>query len=264
MNIHEEGYGTLRFSLLGIPIEIRLSTWILLAILGGAFSVNDGSSLASTLIFIVSGALCLLAHEMGHALTGRYFTHFSPWVTLGGLGGFTYFPVPPHTRAQYFATTLAGPMASFLLGLLIALSMGAQCGNWLSGISVYLLAPFGLTDRMPLEQLLPILSTFYTPLTEQSMALSFLGEIYFTSLSICMWWTVFNLLPILPLDGGQLVKTISGNLRLTVIIGLILCILLIIASLMLGAFLTAMLAVYFAVLNAQILRNHDVPPTQED
>lgn len=264
MDTHEEGFGTLRFSLLGIPIEIRLSTWILLSILGGAFSVNDGASLASTLIFVVAGALCLLAHEMGHALTGRYFTHFSPWVTLGGLGGVTYYPVAPRTRAQYFATTLAGPMASFLMGAILALAMGIQCGDIPAGIYFYLCAPFGQLDSIPPQHLLNLLTTFYTPLSEGYLTLSFLGEIYQTALAISMWWTLFNLLPILPLDGGHLLHTLSGNIKLTTLTGIGLCLLLIVASISFGLFLTGILAVYFAIINIQILRGHGNGDPRED
>lgn len=256
MSTRERGNGVLGFSLLGISVEIRPSMWILLAILGGGLRVNDGASLSSALIFVVAGALCLLAHEMGHALTGKHFTKFSPWVTLGGLGGMTYFPVPPQTKAQHFLTVLAGPMASFAFGLAIALLMGMQCGNLMAGISFYLLAPLGLSESIPPGQAQAIISAFYIPEADGG-SMSFPFEVYSTTLLISMWWSIFNLLPILPMDGGHLLRTLSGNTKLTACIGVILSVLLLVAGLCFKMFFTVMLMAYFAFINFQIMRQND-------
>lgn len=255
MDTNERGAGVIKFSLWGIPVEIRISTWILLAILGGGLGVSDGSSLASTLIFIVAGALCLLAHEMGHALTGRHFTKFTPWVTLGGLGGATFYPVPPHTRMHYFLTVLAGPMASFIFGMAVALIMGIQCGNPMAGLNYYLLAPLGLQEHIPTEQLYAILSAFYDVSFDGSARSSFIFEVYSMTLAISMWWTLFNLLPILPMDGGHLVRTLTGNIRLTAALGLALCVLLLVPCVTSKYYFMVMLLAYFGVINFQLLRS---------
>jgi Zn-dependent protease len=51
----------------------------------------------------------------------------------------------------------------------------------------------------------------------------FLGELVFALMWINIVWTVFNLLPILPMDGGQILRDVLGprHYRLTCIIGML-------------------------------------------
>ena len=52
MNTPNSQAWTLRFSLFGIPVRIRPIAWVVLAILGGAFGVDDGGDLGRVLVFV--------------------------------------------------------------------------------------------------------------------------------------------------------------------------------------------------------------------
>ena len=72
---------------------------------------------------------------------------------------------------------------------------------------------------------------------------------------ICFCWTVFNLLPILPMDGGQLLVTATNRPRLTAVIGMVLSTLLALWFLRGGSIFMTLMTGYFAWINWQILRN---------
>lgn len=251
METHESNKGCLNFTLFNIPICIRPSVWIVLALLGGVFQVNDGSDLLQLLIFVTAGMLTLLAHELGHALAGRQVTGSTPTVTLAMMGGVTRIPTLPRTRAQYMWYIAAGPLGSLLLGLVAALVLGLHIGDISAGISFYLLSPFGAESAMSAEQLQQLIAA----IQEGRLSLGLL-HVYATLMLVCMWWSLFNLLPILPMDGGQLLHTITGNIRLCAVIGIILSGILTILSVIGGMWLTMMLLGYFAYINWQILRDN--------
>ena len=72
-----------------------------------------------------------------------------------------------------------------------------------------------------------------------------------------MWWSIFNLLPILPLDGGQLLRAFTGNISFTALIGLGLSAVLAIVSAIAGMWWSMMLLGYFAYINWLIFRARD-------
>ncbi len=206
--------GILNFRLLGIPVSIHPVSWLMLLILGGGLGVDSGQQLANVLLFVIAGMLCLLVHEMGHALAGRRLTGMVPSICIAGLGGSTYTPRLPHTRAGYFMLVFAGPLASLLLGMLGGALFGLQIGDMGGGISFSLLAP--------LHGLLPVDIDVSTLMAIQNTEMnSLLYSFYLQLFMICVWWTIFNLLPIFPLDGGKLLSTLLNNDRAACIIGLV-------------------------------------------
>ncbi len=247
MNAQQTDTGTIRFTLFRIPVTIRPSIWIILALLGGAFQINDGSDLLQVAVFIIMGILSLLVHELGHALSGRHFTGCTPVITLAMMGGVTELPHLPRTRTQHFLYVLAGPLASLLLGLLAAILMGLQIGSPLAGICFYLYSPFGAIEIMPAN------AFYHLAAAIESGALPLpVLNVYATLMLISMWWSLFNLLPILPMDGGQLLMTATNNVRLTATIGMLVGGVLTILSILNGMWFAMMLLGYFAYMNWQI------------
>lgn len=59
------------FTLFGIPVYIRPSFWVVLAIFGGALSISSVEDLIYPALFVIAGFIAILSHEMGHALVGR-------------------------------------------------------------------------------------------------------------------------------------------------------------------------------------------------
>jgi Zn-dependent protease len=134
----------------------------------GLLGWHPGVSARDLAIWLVIAPLSVLAHELGHAVVART-TGARPQIALVGFGGVTTFEPPrPLSRLRSLGISLAGPGVGLLLGaVLVAVNL-----------SVY--------DTLD-------------PSSWQASAL-WAGE--FT----CVGWSLLNLLPVLPLDGGQAMR----------------------------------------------------------
>ncbi len=243
--------GSITFRLFGIPIVIHPIAWVVLLIIGGGLGINSGEQLASVLLFVVAGMLCLIVHEMGHALAGRHLTGCLPSIDIAGFGGSTFTPRLPRTRSGYFALVAAGPLASLLLGIVGGAIFGLQVGNLPGGIVFSLLCP------LPIRHEPMMLLEVYQGIAESGMGTTLL-TFYLQLFSVCVWWTIFNLLPIFPLDGGKLLGTLLDNNRLACIIGMIvgglLCMLCLIWASLGGSWFNLLIVGYLTYINYQYLR----------
>lgn len=117
-------------------------------------------------LWVAIGVVSILLHELGHAVAARA-AGTAPRIDLAGLGGATSYRPSPRTegRGWSLAIGLAGPAVGIVLGL-AAVALGAPCCGVAAG------APTG------------------------EFALS-------VFVFVSLVWSVLNLLPILPLDGGQ-------------------------------------------------------------
>jgi Zn-dependent protease len=112
----------------------------------------------------------ILVHELGHALVVRSFG-LSPQITLYSMGGLTSWREEKSiSHAKHIAISLAGPFAGFIFGGMV----------YLAG------------ERMP-----------------DLFADRFGSQTYKDLLFVNLGWGVFNLLPILPLDGGNVAYSIE-------------------------------------------------------
>jgi Zn-dependent protease len=165
----------LRFSVLGIPVRIHPMFWLIAALLGS----NGRPQLTDVAVFIGCMFVSILVHELGHALAARRFG-WPPDIVLHGFGGFARFvPGFGYTRGKAIWISFAGPLAGFGL---FAIAFAAE-----------LLIVRGIV----LEQ------AWARALTTNNAwpAIS-------DTISIMIWinlvWGLFNLLPVFPLDGGQI------------------------------------------------------------
>ncbi len=242
--------GILNFRLWGIPVSIHPISWVMLLILGGGLGVDSGQQLAHVLLFVIAGMLCLLVHEMGHALAGRHLTGCLPGIQISGLGGLTYITRLPQTRLGYFLYVFAGPLASLLLGILGGALFGLQIGSVVEGVAFSLLYPlFGL-EATPLSTL--------TAIDAAGMG-HLLLAFYLKLFLVCVWWTIFNLLPIYPLDGGKMLGTLLNNDRTACIVGMVfgggLSLLCLLAALLGGgSWFNVIIVGYLTYINYQFLR----------
>ncbi len=247
MNNQNSQSWTLRFRLFGIPVQILPMSWIVLALLGGAMRVSDADSLANVLIFAVAGMLCLLVHEFGHALVGRSAGALVEGVEIAGMGGTTtYVTLPPH-RLGYFLMTLAGPVASLLLGVLLGVCFGLQLGNVWAGVRFACLMPW--QDTLPLDLQQQLVMGIY-----QNELSPMLIQAYSIGMLICFWWSLFNLLPIFPLDGGKLLGSVLNNYLIPCVLGLLVSAGLAIWALFAGQWFNVMILGYLAFINWQYFR----------
>lgn len=131
-------------------------------------------SFAEILIWVAVAGFGVLLHEFGHVAAARYYRH-KPRVELYTMGGVT--------------TWESDERAGWVEHLLISLA-GPAIGLALAGLVWLLLENLGWVPGSPFLRL---------------------------ALSDFMWvsvgWGVFNLLPILPLDGGRSLEAILAGFR---------------------------------------------------
>lgn len=166
------GMPTLRFRLGRVPVEIELFHFIGAAMLGINQSRGD-KGLLWVLLWILVVVVSVLAHEIGHALALARFRRPAA-ITLHGLGGVTTH-AGGLTPKQNIVVHLAGPVPMLLL--------------------------VGLPARF-----------WYSDQFHSRSSSEFLVHLAFDLYQVNFWWSIINLLPIWPLDGGQVLAA-STQLR---------------------------------------------------
>jgi Zn-dependent protease len=105
------GRGGWHFSLLGFPVRVDPSFWIVSVLLG--ITLDDPWAIA---IWVGVCFVSILAHELGHALMGRAFgLHGS--IELHSMGGLTQWPELHKllSPARDIAVSLAGPFTGLVI-----------------------------------------------------------------------------------------------------------------------------------------------------
>lgn len=175
----------LRFSIAGIPVRVHPLFWLIALLLGAS------GDLIQLPIWVFVVFVSILIHEFGHALAMRRYGQPSR-IILHFAGGLTVpEPVSWGSRwanvalrpNQEIFISLAGPGAGFVLAALVAVSAtilgGSIITNWLFGV-----IPLPVAVLMPIGG--RIMSLFVTML-----------------LWVNVFWGLINLLPVYPLDGGN-------------------------------------------------------------
>jgi Zn-dependent protease len=180
----------LRFSLFGIPVRVHPLFWLIALLLGSS------GDMLQILLWILVVFVSILIHELGHALAFRRYGQGSQIVLHMG-GGLTipetvswgggWASVAP-SPMQQIMISLAGPFAGFFFAALIIagvlFSGGTVLTTWLFGFIPLPVSPvlqFG-------DRTLTVLVTLF--------------------LWVNVFWGLINLLPVFPLDGGQVARNV--------------------------------------------------------
>lgn len=195
-------------------------------LLSAFIGFTGGRGVEGAAVWLVVVGVSILVHELGHAFSFRAFG-VSSSVMLYSMGGLTVPEEGPRLRTgQDILVSLAGPGIGLVLGAL-----------------VYLVAPPG--DFAP-------------------DSLARLASLYLLYVNVA--WGLVNLLPILPLDGGNVLAAIlrktSGErgVRAVRIISLVAAAALGAVALAYKAPFGAIIAFYLAYLNFAALRAENAPP----
>lgn len=185
----------LHFELLGFPI--RVSPWFWLGGLIWGFRPDaDGISI---LLWITVLFISILVHELGHAImmrrlgrNARVVLYFmgglaieesgSPWSLDYGRQG--------RTTTEQIWISAAGPGAGFLLAALTAMGVYATGGS---------VTPYIAFDSLPY---------FFSELGGGLAGNQHLQLFIEYMLYINFFWSLINLLPVIPLDGGQIAQAV--------------------------------------------------------
>jgi membrane-associated protease RseP (regulator of RpoE activity) len=198
--------------------------WLMTFILGARGFENNPDAGPMLLIWVGVVFVSILVHELGHALTMRYFGQSARVVLymLGGLAipessGFGWGGGRPvkHSSQSQILISFAGPGAGFILAAIVLLVLRALGGTVTTDLSNY--------PGMPGISLLGLWIVFPPDLTNLTRFL------LFDLLWVNIFWGLLNLCPVYPLDGGQIArelltssdpwKGITRSLWLSVFVG---------------------------------------------
>ena len=173
----------------GVDIQVHWS--FILILFYGAFLFSRGASnvlagAAYGVIVILLLFVCVTLHEIGHAVTAKYFGVNVPHITLLPIGGVAQLDRMPRKPLQEFLIAIAGPAVNFVLAIL--------------------LLPFALFAVSLSESAGEILVTIRGLMrAAQSMSLTGL-LLYLAGMNVMLG--VFNLLPAFPMDGGRILRAL--------------------------------------------------------
>jgi Zn-dependent protease len=165
------------FRVLRFPVRVHPFFWIFTALLGA--SVLEDYGVLFLLVWIAVVLVSILVHELGHALAFRRFGVDSH-IVLYAFGGLAVPWSHVNGRWRRIVVSLAGPFAGFVLcGVLWGSN---QLSPWVPDRGAFGAKP--------------------DPLWYAYIALVWVNLV----------WGIFNLLPVFPLDGGQVSQEVCGAL----------------------------------------------------
>ena len=201
----------------GVPLRIAPSFWLLCVFLSPFMHPQSGEErpwIFGAVGWLVAALLSFLIHEFGHALAARALFNAKPAIELGIgaskygrgslFGGLTTWRAEGASRSpgKLALVSFAGPGAALFAALaLVGVAL-------LTGCRVAVAPYCGVVPVvLPLDWLAGIKST--------SAARLFVGYFVYGFVVMNFLWTALNLLPIFPLDGGQIVMSLTSKLGFT-------------------------------------------------
>jgi len=158
----------LRWRMFGIDVRVHPMFWLFTAVLGWSWFRVGG--LPYVLLWVGCVFVSILVHELGHVLVGRFFGSRGS-IVLFSFGGLAIGSSNLPYRWQRVLVYLAGPGAQFLiLGLLYLLWWPILRG---------------------------VVGTNFAEMIQITL---------FMLWNINLFWPLLNLMPIWPLDGGQVTR----------------------------------------------------------
>jgi Zn-dependent protease len=166
----------LNFRLFGVEVRVHPLFWLISALLG-PHDLGAEHGVLRMLVWIACVFVSILLHELGHVLMGRLFGSRGH-IVLYSFGGLAIGSSDLSSRWQRIAVLLAGPGIQLVLFGLVAYIVG------------------GVVPDVDVTRERLALVRAGTP---RVIAAAALGALW----AINLFWPLLNLLPIWPLDGGQ-------------------------------------------------------------
>jgi len=162
----------------GIKISVHwtfliLIFWIVFTNMRSGRGVNE---IIWSVVFVLAIFVCVILHELGHALTAQRFNIKTRGISILPIGGVAQLESIPEKPKEELLVALAGPAVNVLI----------------AGI----LYPF-----VTFAQDIGALNT-----------LSSIGpkNFFVALMSINLWLALFNLIPAFPMDGGRVLRAVLG------------------------------------------------------
>lgn len=168
-------------SVSGIKINIHWTFFFLIAWIVFEEIKQGGTteSILFNIIFVLAVFVCVVLHELGHALTAKRFGINTKKITLLPIGGVASLDRIPENPKQELLVTFAGPLVNVIIALILYF-------------------------------VIPISSLTNQNLTE---ALESLNNLSFQNLLIYLFivnvgLVLFNIIPAFPMDGGRIFRAL--------------------------------------------------------
>jgi Zn-dependent protease len=156
-----------------IPVQIHWTFWLLP--LSVILTQRGEISIALQMLLIASIFVCIVLHELGHALTARLYGIRTRGITLYPIGGVASLERISEKPAEELAIAAAGPAVN----VVIAVALGAA---------------------------LAVANVLAPEMFSRTMASDFMSWLIVANLFL----VGFNLIPAFPLDGGRMFRAILG------------------------------------------------------
>lgn len=166
-------------------VEIRFHFSMVFSVLL-AYFIFHPTNLRTTLLaasWLIGLMLCIFLHELGHAIAARLVNVEVKSIVLWLLGGLTNLAYKPEKPSHNLVVAAAGPLVNMALGFLFVMGY----------IVLYLFVPRNLD---------PSIFIWVQTALELCLSLAFLNVIL----------VAFNLLPIYPLDGGNIMHALLDGM----------------------------------------------------
>lgn len=168
-------------SVSGIKIEVHW-TFTLLLIWVAFLEIQEGANLTRILLseaLIVVLFLCVVLHELGHALTAKKFKINTQKIMLLPIGGVATLEKMPEKPEQELLVALAGPAVNVVIAILLAMIIPVKS--------------YFNYDAVVVEEVL------YQPTLQNFLFYLFIANVMLV---------VFNLIPAFPMDGGRVLRAL--------------------------------------------------------
>jgi membrane-associated protease RseP (regulator of RpoE activity) len=176
----------LRFRLFGTPVRVHPTFWLLAAFLSWYSYLPAGFGFLA--LAIVSVFLSILVHEFGHIIMGRICGR-DGHIILYGMGGLAVGEYQVRQRWQRIAISFAGPAAGFVLyGLVL----------FIRDFIIPKIFTIQFLEQNPTWMDILVATSPPSPI--------------FMLLWINLVWSILNLIPIYPLDGGHISREVFSGL----------------------------------------------------
>jgi stage IV sporulation protein FB len=188
----------LQFRLLGIRVRVVPWFWLVAVLLGWNLTqVPDQQAMFLTL-WIGAVFVSILVHELGHALAMRFYG-IDSYVVLYQFGGLA-IPEQYSSRMGHGSRRMRDdPLSQIVIS---AAGPAAQLGLALAIVLVLKLTGYGMRFEIPFLQ-------YVISLREGRPIDSVPLEIVLFFLMLTsVFWSLLNLLPVYPLDGGQIARNV--------------------------------------------------------
>lgn len=203
----------LHFTIFALPVRVHPFFWLFIMILGlNTDTSNMQRWLIYTLCWLSAAFVSVMVHELGHALLLSKVYGARTHIVLYGFGGMAihdrYYRNKTPGTIDEILISLAGPFSGFALAGLFAAVFYALKVKFFWGVSGLGVPILGIDD-VSFFMSMRTLGIFADPsplaLMLTTIVYYFVNSLFYMSIA----WGVLNLLPIYPLDGGQVAREVA-------------------------------------------------------